>query len=364
MIEALKKVCELQPSYSSANTPEMQERGRIVRQVLPAQMREAEVGLRRALGNFGDDFSVEASDGIGRKTEAPWIRIFSAIMSPSAREGYYVVIHFAADGSAVFVTVGCGSTVWANGDLRPVSDKELQRRTNWARNVIRERFGSASPFNDEISLGAKAPLPRTFEKATAVAKRLAVGSLDEQEFRSLLVAATEMLRALYERQRIGGDLKSTAAAELELEKLSRPSRTGGAGQGFRLSVEERWAIETRAMNVARTWLELDGFTVMDKSKSSSFDYEATKGNVVIKVEVKGTTAASADAIFMTKNEVDLHTRERGRTGIIIVSNIVLEKADGKLVAKGGAIFAEMGWDIGAWSLEPMAYKVVRRGRED
>ena len=359
MIEALKRICELQSAYSSTNTQEMQERGQLIRQALPASIRGSEAELRRTLGPFGDDFDVEASDGIGRKTEAPWVRIFSASMSPTPRDGYYVVIHFAADGSAVFVTVGCGSTIWANGDLRPVSDEELKKRTDWAREVIQEKFGSTSPFTDEISLGARAPLPRTFEKATAIAKRIPVESLDESDFRHLLMQATEMLRALYEGQRIGRDLKTTAVAELELETIARPGRVRGSGQGLRISAEERKAIEGRAMTVAKDWLELDGFIVLDKSKTSSFDYEATKGDTVIKVEVKGTTTDGEDAIFMTKNEVDLHTKERGRTGIIIVSCIELEKINGDPVATGGKIRAEIGWDIGTWKLEPMAFRVSR-----
>lgn len=125
MIETLKKICALQPAYSSANTPEMQERGVLIRSTLPSDIREYEAELRAALGPFASEFDTDASDGIGRKTEALWVRIHARNMSPTARDGFYVVIHFAADGSAVFLTVGCGSTVWTNGELKPVSDAEL-----------------------------------------------------------------------------------------------------------------------------------------------------------------------------------------------------------------------------------------------
>lgn len=337
----------------------MQERGQLIRQVLPARIRDTEEELRTALGKFGGEFNVGASDGIGRKTEAPWVRFFAKSMSPTPRDGFYVVIHFAADGSAVFVTVGCGSTIWANGDLRPVSDEELKERTDWARQIIQERFGSTHPFDDEIALGAQAPLPRTFEKATAIAKRIPVDALDEREFRNLLVQAAEKLRELYEAQRIGRHLKTTAVAELELETISRPARAEAAGQGFRLSADERRAIEIRAMDVARGWLESDGYTVADKSKTSPFDYEAKKGDTILKIEVKGTTSDGVDEIFMTKNEVDLHTHERGKTGIIIVSGIKLEKVNEESIAKGGELYADIGWDIRTWDLVPMAFKVVR-----
>jgi hypothetical protein len=62
---------------------------------------------------------------------------------------------------------------------------------------------------------------------------------------------------------------------------------------------------------------------------------------------------------MTKNEVDLHLRERGQTGLIIVSNIRLEKLGDKPIAIGGQVYADIGWDIDKWSMVPMAFKVSR-----
>jgi hypothetical protein len=302
---------------------------------------------------------IDASDGIGRKTEAPWVRIFAESMSPAATSGFYMVVHFARDGSAVFVTMGCGSTVWKNGDLIAESDEELANRTGWARSVVLEKFGTLEPFTDRIALGAKAALPRTFEKATAIAKRIAVDALDETEFDDLLVAATERLREVYEAQRVGSDLKPTEAAEREIEEIARPVRVRPGGQGFRLSQEERRAIELRAMELATGWLEANGYEVTDKSKSAPYDLEAAKEALVLKIEVKGTTGAGNDDIFMTKNEVDLHIKEKGSTGIIIVSAINLSKSDGKVSATGGKVYAEIGWDIEHWSLIPMAFKVSR-----
>jgi hypothetical protein len=128
------------------------------------------VDLQRALGPmFGAEFDVDASDGIGRKTETPWVRIFATSMSPTPRAGWYVVVHFAADGSAVFVTVGCGSTVWSNGTPVRISPPVLAERTSWARSVLLQKFGTLAPFEDTIRLGANALLPTNFEQATAVA---------------------------------------------------------------------------------------------------------------------------------------------------------------------------------------------------
>jgi hypothetical protein len=63
---------------------------------------------------------------------------------------------------------------------------------------------------------------------------------------------------------------------------------------------------------------------------------------------------------MTKNEVDLHTNEAGKTGIIIVSGIEIGNDDGgKITAVGGKLYIEIGWDIKNWDCVPMAYRVVR-----
>ena len=146
-----------------------------------------------------------------------------------------------------------------------------------------------------------------------------------------------MLRAIYHAQRTGRHLKATDIAEAQLEDISRPSRAAVAGQGYRLSAPERRAIELHAMAAARSWLEGEGYSVKDVSGSASFDFEARNSERLVKVEVKGTTGDGADAIFMTKNEVDLHINERGATGIIIVSDIKLARSEAEITAMGGRL---------------------------
>lgn len=351
MIETLRRICELQPAYTSHNSEPMQERGQLIRRTLPDILRAMEPELAAELGAFAEGFKVGASDGIGRKTEAPWVRIFDRRMSPRPTDGFYVVLHFAADGSAMFITVGCGSTVWANGDLRSVSDKELRQRTDWARAVILDAFGGLEPFTDSIDLGAKAPLPRTFEKATVIARRIAVAKLDAEAINDLLLQAMRRLRALYEAQSRGQDLQMADMAEMELEAFSRPQRQSrGLGQGFGLSGPERKAIELRAMAVAQDWLEAEGYAVKNTSRNSAFDFLATKDGASLKVEVKGTTSNAAEAIFMTRNEVELHRREAGATALLIVSGVRLDRKVAPPLASGGQLVAEVGWDIESWDL--------------
>lgn len=359
LVSTLQRICQLQQEYSSENTPEMQERGKLIRGSLVEDIRVQENALRLALAEFGDDFDVQGKDGIGRKTEAPWVRLYSKRMSPSATEGFYVVIHFAANGTNVFVTVGCGSTVWNKGDLRAISDVELASRTAWARNIIVSKLGTLTPFDDTIHLGAKAPLPRTFEKATAFTKLIPYTEIEENSFRYYILEATKLLTILYRAHEAGADRNQSDLIDLDIENVSNPTKSNRKGQGYRLSADDRRVVELRAMEAASDWLTLHGFKVNDTSSTESYDLEASRGDENLKIEVKGTTSSNADAILMTRNEVELHRAENGRTGLILVYDIRLEMGNAGRTAHGGVVSAELNWDITKWKIEPTAFKLSR-----
>jgi hypothetical protein len=355
----LERICNLQQSYSSTNTPEMQERGHLIRSELADEVRSRLPYLQGAFSSIFDDLAVEGSDGIGRKTEAPWVRLFSKAMSPNPREGFYLVIHFAANGSAVFITVGCGSTVWRGGDLTPVSDEELEKRTSWARSVVHQKWGGLDPFTDQIALGAKAPLPRTFEKATALAKRILVSELADANLDRLLFQAAERLGEIYLAQIDQRDVSPGDQATEEIVAIARPLRRRPGKQGLGLTAAERKAVERRAMTVAVEHLELEGYRCRDTSTTESFDILAKKGSDELKVEVKGTTSDLCDSVLMTRNEVELHQAEKGATGLLIVSGIRLARDGDKPTASGGELEALIPWNIDEWRSEPIAFQVSR-----
>ena len=359
MKEALAKICALQPKYSSANTPEMQERGRLLRGDLVAELKSRLPSMQVGFDSLFDDLAVEASDGIGRKTEAPWVRIFSRTMSPNPREGFYIVIHFAADGSAVFLTVGCGSTIWSGGDLRSLPDEELKSRTDWAQAVVIQKFATLEPFADQISLGAKAPLPRTFEKATALARKIDASRISETDVDGLLVAAARRLGEIYLAQIDRRDVSPGDQAMDEVASIAKPLRRSRR-QGQGLSGPERRAVEMRAMELAMQHLKAEGFSCQDTSANESFDVLAEKQGQRIKVEVKGTTSDICDSILMTRNEVELHRSEKGLTALLIVSQIRLHRDVQPPQASGGTVEAHLFWDIDTWLADPIAFQVSRK----
>ena len=200
MKETIRRILKLQPLYSSDNTPEMKERHQLVCHTLPEEIRGRSERLSAALGRFGNDFVVGASDGMGRKTELPWVRFCSREMSPRPTEGFRSALHFSTDGSAAHITVGCAASYLQGGFFRRLPAPELDACTAWARQVIEEERGSLRPFQDPPDFGARRPLPRSFERATAVSRRIARNDLDVTDIETILIRAAEFLRIIYQAQ--------------------------------------------------------------------------------------------------------------------------------------------------------------------
>jgi len=357
----IRRICELQPRWTSKNTPEMRERGVLVRKDLVHALRVYEVRFKEALGRYSNDWDMYGRDGSGPKTEAPWLRIYSRKMSPTATEGFYMVIHFAADGSSVFVTIGHGSNNWQpDGSLTPFRRDELRAIVDRGRKILNDSYGWMAPFLDEISLGAKNSGPENFERATVCAKRIPVEQLTDDVFVDYVVRALEMLSVIYEAVALGSGQDAAELGERDADYLNNPLKRPKVGQGFGASAADRKAVEICAMEQAKRWLKDNAFTeVKDCSDSHSYDFSASRDTINWKIEVKGTTADHGDAILMTANEVELHRDERGSTVIIIVSGIRLDRSGSTPKASGGTIWAEIGWDIDKWTQTPTAFRVSR-----
>ena len=222
----IREIAKLQPLYSSENTEAMQERGVLIRQTLPTQLMEFRNRFSSRLIDFGSDTDIEGRDGIGRKTPAPWVRIFSKELSPSATTGFYLVIHFSVDGTRCFVTVGCASTRWdrEKGDLVKSSDEEIQKKVDWARATVEKAKVSSSAFKDTIEIGSNLKLPKSFEKATAFCQTHAVDSLTDNEFLQSIDSGLDILRPLYKSYRELKDSSSAVIHEIEVESVVNPSK--------------------------------------------------------------------------------------------------------------------------------------------
>jgi hypothetical protein len=362
MIELVQKISKLQLSYSSTNTEEMKERGTLIRRELPEALRDYLPELRPELGKYGSDLTIDASDGIGRKTESPWVRLASKELSPSATNGFYVVIHFSLDGQRFYVTVGFGSSKWdsARGDLVRDSNDELDRKALWALTELERVGADTSDFPDQIDLGATRPLPQSFERATVLAQQFSPQKATDAEIIDSIKAGLRHVAHLYDAYVRGASLKASDIDGSGVETLVSPTRsTTASTQGFRQSSAERKAIELRAMAITKSYLLENGYAVTDTSARKSFDFLAEKDGQAVKVEVKGTTATEADSILMTKNEVNLHTLEKGKTALAIVTGITLAGRGEDAKADGGILEFSFPWDISAWTVLPIAFQLSR-----
>ena len=234
MKRTLKRICELQPQYSAQNTPAMQARGKALRNELVPSFEALRSQFSLALGPFGEDVLIDASDGIGRKTELPWIRICSQSMAPKPTEGFYCVVHFSTDGSALHVTVGCGSSRFFHGYSVVLPDTEIDVQTDWARSVVLEKLGTLAPFEDTHNFGATRRLPLSFQRATAFSKRIAYGDIDDTDIEAVLIEAVKRLRFVYDAQATGRDVSPADQAEIEVEAVVNPQRRHGVRQGYAL----------------------------------------------------------------------------------------------------------------------------------
>lgn len=360
----LAEVLKLQRQYVSLNSPEMERRGQLIRKTLPERIRAQAQLLEPIFSRSGFSFEVEGSDGIGRKVESPWIRIFDKLMSPSATTGWYVVIHFSRSGEYLFVTLGCGSTTFHQGSLIPLPKEALEARVAWARTIAVASKLNVADFGDAIHLEGN-DLSRQFERSTAFAKAFDIRQFGELLFWEAIEGLCVLLLTIYESERLGKAPLSGQPEVIdgvqEIGSAVSPARRGRS-QGRGLSYEERVAIEERAMDVALDALKSAGFCdIKDMHADHSYDFGANRDGISWAVEVKGTTSSAMDAFLLTAAERRLHEKLAGTTALILVYDISLHRSEDRLDAMGGKAELYAPWSMDDWSFEATAFKVVKGG---
>lgn len=135
--EVLAAVIKLQEQYSAENTAPMEERGLLIRNDGPQQLRNF---FFDAPDDLPEGLLAQGGDGSGRKTRVPWIRMFLETESPSATIGWYLVYLFAADGGAVYLSLNQGTNTYERGapHRRPVA--EIMARSEWARDLLKREI--------------------------------------------------------------------------------------------------------------------------------------------------------------------------------------------------------------------------------
>ena len=330
----------------------MTERGLLIRNAAAAWLDSHAADLGDILAV--DDFFAEGRDGTGRKTRVPWVRFGSRSRSPRATEGFYVVYLFDAIGDAVYLSLNQGTTDFVGGEFVPKPQKVIMERADWARSVLAPWVndlggGIAAIDLHDPHLGAGYGLGNI---AAVVYEREAIPS-----DAALLADARVFAKGLgilyreHARRPIPQERPELREAEEAAERASGSNRKGSRA-GFRTSAPEIKAIETHAVAVASAYYESQGFQVKELGKP--FDLEVTKGQVVLTVEVKGTTS-DGSGVPLTLGEVVHHSEAFPDNALVVVRNISLHRHGVSPTASGGRLYELRGWDIDANSLRVISY---------
>jgi hypothetical protein len=206
--ELINWVLELQHSWSDENTPEMQERGELVRNEIPVAIKS----LLPEPGSLPFSPDVEGRDATGKKSRVPWVRIYSKAQSPSAMKGWYVVLLFAADGSRAYLALGSGTSTMESGTFKLQPAEVLQARITWARDRL--AITDSADLLTSIELADPGQLGRQYERGTVYAYRFDAGDEhDDDTFATRLQHLLTLLSDLY-------------SDEVSDEELSAPSEAG------------------------------------------------------------------------------------------------------------------------------------------
>jgi len=133
------------------------------------------------------------------------------------------------------------------------------------------------------------------------------------------------------------------AAQAELEVAA----------GYESNPKIRRAVEERAMDAVKEYYLREGYAVVDKSRTESFDLLCEKSGVKLFVEVKGTRA-DGKTISLTAKEVELAARPQVKMELCVVHSIEVSN-DKQKKAKGGALVRYKCWNPKDHDLQPIQY---------
>ncbi|RZT07457.1 uncharacterized protein DUF3578 [Kribbella sp. VKM Ac-2569] len=360
MRSEFEEVLSLQPRWSSQNTPEMKRRGQLIRSDIALRIKGELPSLNEQSAR--SDLAVEGRDGTGLKSMVPWVRIYSPTRSPTATRGWYLVYLFSGDGDRVYLSLNQGTTVWGNGEFRQRPPYELGARVKWARDVLDDLGVDDERVVHDIDLGTNSTeLARGYELGNVVALEYRRGQLpSDGTLLADLKATVRWLGETYRRETVelampGEPAPDIADADLATRQVAGRARKA-VGQGFKLDVRERVAIEQHAVRMVTEHLHRLGYEyVRDVGAIDSYDLYARNGSSHLRVEVKGTTSAGSE-IILTRAEVELHRAEHPDNALGIVHSIELDREADPPTASGGTLVWQSPWLVDDGALRPMAYK--------
>ena len=193
--QAMQRVLELQDDFSAdVKAPAMVERGVLVKST-----------ISDLLANDVRPLAVEGRFGAGNAAKVPWVRVYEPTSSPSAQHGLYLVYLFAADGSAVYLSLNQGTT--EGSELKPVPKARLAARADHARSALSHQIDDL-----ELSINlASTGLPAQYESGHIAGWKYERGAIpDDNTLRSDLTRGIQLLMAVLDTTSANGPLETLA----------------------------------------------------------------------------------------------------------------------------------------------------------
>lgn len=137
------------------------------------------------------------------------------------------------------------------------------------------------------------------------------------------------------------------AADEIADAVEAFDRLAGKGrrQGWRVSADERRALELHAVAAAAQYFKRRGYRVENVGAVKSYDLECWKGGRELRVEVKGTTGDGSE-LLLTTHEVTHARRARVDLALFVLANIALRtRAGRKPSCSGGRSHVYWPWKI-------------------
>jgi hypothetical protein len=363
----LARVLDLQMRFTSSNSDFMKERGIIIRDHLPKLLQREILDELRIRSEI-QDLEVAGSDGVGLKSEIPYVRFYSPELSPRPTIGWYLVLLFKADGTGVYLTLSHASTKNvsdASGNLQFVSrsPKEMRNLMDWASAKVGSFLPSLPRTVSQISLqAARSNLGSAYESTALISYLYDLTNLPSlDDFSADISSLLPLLKVLYDAQTNDPTQPGkhspefiSSINEIEVQAGSRRAKSR-VGQGFGLTALERKAVELQAVELAISYYKSLGYTkIEDVGAFESYDLKVESEMGTLFVEVKGTTSPG-ETVILTRNEVALHQREYPSNALFIVTHIQLEKGD-EPKASGGIPRVISPWKILHEALNPLGYE--------
>ncbi|MEM9121491.1 MAG: DUF3578 domain-containing protein [Cyanobacteria bacterium P01_F01_bin.56] len=357
--EALSAVGMLQNMYSSENTDEMKARGKLIRETIPKLI---EANITHDFLYPINDLKVIGKDGVGRRSEIPWVRLHSIELSPRATAGWYVVFLFDTRGEKVFLSLNQGSTKFIDNSFVPRPKDEVEARSYWARKILGNFDFDFSDLCESISLKAQASnLGPSYEASNIYALMYDCSSMPrDQVIYKDVQAFLDLLSVLYSQDANGHYFSEEATSRFQNNYDSADTeftrRTVSSGQGFYITSEVRALVEEYAMEAAKRHFENKGWVLEDCSSNQPFDYVCSQRSQKIFVEVKGTSSRG-ESIILTRNEVEHMTQHYPDTALFLLKEIeVVENELGEKQCRGGKAEVLLPWDIRKQKLKVISYQ--------